>query len=176
MSRPLRTRLQTSIIWTDTTMNRFVICPSCFCHEQSVKSHMIQEIPSRHKDNTSAHQSGCTENAEHLPSEICSLLCAGSRRISPEPAIFKHLIRSSYAAQLQNLFPVYLFEMLCPVKMPAAKGSTAQCRKHSCVYELGKHRKPFQFCSKTERRVIGLGQANFSLFFSLLSSSSQVCT
>lgn len=84
------------------------------------------------EENPSAHQRGCTENTEHLPGEICSLFCAGSRRIYPEPAIFKHLIRSAGLAEFQNLFPVYLFEILCPVRMLAAIGSTAQCRKHSC--------------------------------------------
>lgn len=178
MPGPLGTRLQTSIIWTATiheqTCNLSIMFLSwTICKKPCDSSrHPIQTYS---KENPSAHQRGCTENAEHLPSEICSLLCADSRRISPEAEIFKHLIRSADLAQLQSLFPVYLFEILCPAKMPAAIRSTAQCRKHSCVYELGKQRKLFQFCSKTERWVIGLGQPNFSPVFPLLSFSSQVC-
>lgn len=177
MPGPLGTRLQTSVIWTATTINRFVICPSCFCHGQSVKSHVIQaEIPSRHtvkkiplhikevaqKMQSISHQKSAASSAQILEG------------ISPEAAVFKHLISSADLAQLPNLFPVYLFEILYPVKMPAAIRSAVQCRKYSCAYELGKQRKLFQLCSKTERQGIGLGQANFSLVFSLLSSSSQV--
>lgn len=131
-------------------MNRFVICPSCFCHGQSVKSHVVQaEIPPRHAiKKIPLHIKEVAQKMQKIPSEICSLLCAGSRRISPEPAIFKHFIRSAHLAQPQNLFPVYIFEILCPVKTPAAIKSTAQLTKHSCVYELGKQRNDFPILLK----------------------------
>ena len=64
------------------------------------ESHMVKaELPSRH---TTIIKHLCISKRQHrksraysirIPSQICSLLYAGSRRVSPEAVIFKCLLR-----------------------------------------------------------------------------------
>ena len=121
------------------------------------------------KENPSAHQRGRTENAEHLPAEICSLLCAGSRRISPEAEIFKHFIRSADLAQLQNLFPAYLPEIVCPAKMPACNKSNCAEQEAQLCLRTGKAEKASPILLKDWKMSHWSSQFQSVLFSPLLS-------
>lgn len=143
---------------------------SIMFHSWTIRKKAIWLKQTSHLDippqqNPFAHQRGSTEVVERIPSEICSLLYARSRRISPK-AVMKYRSCIVSKLTLQCTYPL-IFGILCTVKMFVAVRSTEWCWKHGCVHELKSTK--FWPVQRPKDKLHSL------YFFSLPSSSFQIC-